>query len=101
MKDHQFQQLLAALCELTEAQRQILTAALSGRGELAEVTSMIEARFRTQACCPHCQSSEARPWGRASSVMIQKFVTTRGKLLNELLDLNHTRRINGAMHESW
>jgi hypothetical protein len=23
--------------------------------------------------------------------MIQKFVTTRGKLLNELLDLNHTR----------
>jgi hypothetical protein len=31
---------------------------------------------------------------RCTSVMIQKFVTTRGKLLNELLDLNHTRRIN-------
>jgi hypothetical protein len=27
-------------------------------------------------------------------VMIQKFVTTRGKLLNELLDLNHTSKIN-------
>jgi hypothetical protein len=26
--------------------------------------------------------------------MIQKFVTTRGKLLNELLDLNHTSKIN-------
>jgi transposase-like protein len=68
MKDHQFQQLLAALCELTEAQRQTLTASLSGRGELAEVTSMIEARFSTQVCCPHCQSSHARPWGRASGL---------------------------------
>jgi hypothetical protein len=29
--------------------------------------------------------------------MIQKFVTTGGKLLNELLDLNHTRRINGLV----
>jgi hypothetical protein len=26
--------------------------------------------------------------------MIQKFVTTRGKLLNELLDLNHASKIN-------
>ena len=38
---------------------------LSGHGDLAEVTSLIEARFAVQIICPHCQSNTVGSWGRA------------------------------------
>jgi hypothetical protein len=41
--------------------------------------------------------------GQNTSVMIQTFVTTRGSLQSELLDLNHTSRItlNPAVGQIW
>ena len=65
MDNLQFQQLIAELGELTEVQRQTIAAMLSGHGDLAEVTSLIEARFAVQAICPHCQSKNVGSWGRA------------------------------------
>jgi len=65
MDNLQFQQLIAELGELTEIQRQTMAAMLSGHGDLAEVTSLIEARFAVQAICPHCQSKNVGSWGRA------------------------------------
>ncbi len=65
MNGLEFQQLIASLGELTGPQRQAAAAVLSGHGELAEVTSLIEARFATQAPCPHCQSTNVGSWGRA------------------------------------
>ena len=65
MDNSQFQQLMADLGELTEVQRQAIAAMLSGRGDLAEVTSLIEARFAAQAICPHCQSANVGSWGRS------------------------------------
>jgi transposase-like protein len=65
MDNLQFQQLIAELGELTEVQRQTIAAMLSGHGDLAEVTSLIEARFAVQAICPHCQSTNVGSWGRA------------------------------------
>ena len=49
MDNLQFQQLIVELGELTEVQRQTIAAMLSGHGDLAEVTSLIEARFGVQA----------------------------------------------------
>ena len=60
-----FQQLIAMLGELNEDQRRTVAAMLSGDGDLAEVTSMIEARFATQVLCPHCRSANVGSWGRA------------------------------------
>jgi transposase-like protein len=65
MDSLQFQQLLAALSELTGVQRQTVAAMLSGHGDLAEVTSLIEARFSAQTVCPHCQSANVGSWGRS------------------------------------
>ena len=65
MDSLEFQQLIAVLGELSEDQRQTVAAIVSGRGDLAEVTSVIEARFATQVFCPHCQSSNVGSWGRA------------------------------------
>jgi len=65
MDSLQFQQLLAALSELTGVQRQTVAAMLSGHGDLAEVTSLIEARFALQVLCPHCQSKNVGSWGRS------------------------------------
>ena len=65
MESLQFQQLIAGLGELSEDQRQIVAALLSGRGDLAEVTSLIEARFAAQAICPQCQSKNVGSWGRS------------------------------------
>jgi transposase-like protein len=41
---------------------------LSGQGDLAVVTALIEARFGERAPCPHCQSMRVGPWGRASGL---------------------------------
>jgi transposase-like protein len=60
-----FQQLIAVLGELNEDQRQTVAAIISSDGDLAEVTSVIEARFATQALCPHCRSTNVGSWGRA------------------------------------
>ncbi len=65
MDSSQFQQLLADLGELTEVQRQAIATVLSGHGDLAEVTSLIEARFGAQAICPQCQSKNVGSWGRS------------------------------------
>ncbi len=65
MDNSQFQQLIADLGELTEVQRQAIAAVLSGHGDLAEVTSLIEARFASQAICPQCQSKNVGSWGRS------------------------------------
>lgn len=65
MDSSQFQQLIADLGGLTEDQRQIAAALLSGHGDLAEVTSLIEARFASQAICPQCQSKNVGSWGRS------------------------------------
>ena len=65
MDSSQFQQLIADLGGLTEDQRQIVAALLSGHGDLAEVTSLIEARFAAQAICPQCQSKNVGSWGRS------------------------------------
>ncbi len=65
MDSSQFQHLIADLGGLTEDQRQIAAALLSGPGGLAEVTSLIEARFAAQAICPHCQSKHVGSWGRS------------------------------------
>lgn len=62
MNSAKFQQLVAALGELTEAQRQTVASALSGRGSLVEVTSMIEARFSRGAQCPQCGSLNVGTW---------------------------------------
>ena len=61
----QFQHLIAALGELTEVQRQTAVAILCSPGELAEVTSVIEARFGAQILCPYCKSLNVGSWGRA------------------------------------
>ncbi|MGO9545351.1 MAG: hypothetical protein ACLPPF_11555, partial [Rhodomicrobium sp.] len=63
MDSFQFQQPIAALGELSEVQRQTVAALVSGHGDLAEVTSMIEARLGTQAVCP---TARARMWGRGA-----------------------------------
>jgi len=63
-----FQQLIGTLGELTEAQRQTVMAVVSGQGDLAVVTALIEARFGERAPCPHCQSMRVGPWGRASGL---------------------------------
>jgi len=60
-----FQQLIAMLGELNEDQRQTVAAIISSHGDLAEVTSVIEARFATQVLCLHCQSTNVGSWGRA------------------------------------
>jgi transposase-like protein len=65
MDSLQFQHLIAALGELTEVQRQTVAAILCGHGELAEVTSVIEARFGAQILCPYCKSMNVGSWGRA------------------------------------
>ena len=65
MDSLQFQHLIAALGELTEVQRQTVAAKLCGHGELAEVTSVIEARFGAQILCPYCKSMNVGSWGRA------------------------------------
>ena len=65
MNGLQFQQLIALFGELTDVQRRTAVAVLSGHGDLAEVTSLIEARFATQVLCPHCQSGNVGSWGRA------------------------------------
>ena len=65
MDSLKFQKLIATLGELTEDQRRTVAAMLSGHGDLAEVTSMIEARFATQVLCPHCRSTNVGSWGRA------------------------------------
>ena len=65
MDSQQFQQLIASLGELTEGQRRTVAAILSGHGDLAEVTSVIEARFGSQVRCPHCQATNVGSWGRA------------------------------------
>jgi transposase-like protein len=65
MDSLEFQQLIATLGELNKDQRQTVAAIVSGRGDLAEVTSVIEARFATQVFCPHCQSTDVGSWGRA------------------------------------
>ena len=63
-----FQHLIAALGELTMPQRQRVASALSGRGDVAEVASLIEARFSEGAQCPHCLSLNVGTWGRASGL---------------------------------
>ena len=65
MDSLKFQQLIAMLGELSEDQRQAVAALVCGRGDLAEVTSMIEARFATQAKCPYCESTDVGSWGRS------------------------------------
>jgi len=60
-----FQQLIASLGELSDDQRQTVAAMISGQGDLAEVTSMIEARFSAGVICPHCQSTNVGSWGRS------------------------------------
>ena len=65
MDSLEFQQLIAVLGELTGVQRQTVAAMLSGPGDLAEVTAMIEARFAAQVLCPHCQSRNIGSWGRS------------------------------------
>ena len=65
MDSLKFQQLIAGLGELNEDQRQTVAGIVSGHGDLAEVTSVIEARFATQVQCPHCQSTDVGSWGRS------------------------------------
>jgi len=65
MESREFQQLIAVLGELSEDQRQTVASIVSGHGDLAEVTSVIEARFATRLFCPHCQSANVGSWGRA------------------------------------
>jgi len=65
MDSLKFQQLIAVLGELNDDQRHAVAAIVSGHGDRAEVTSVIEARFATQVLCPHCQSTNVGSWGRA------------------------------------
>ena len=62
MDSLEFQRLIAVLGELTGVQPQTVAAMLSGDGDLAEVTAMIEARFAAQAVCPQCQSGNIGSW---------------------------------------
>jgi transposase-like protein len=63
MDSSKFQQLIAVLGELNEDQRQIVAAIVFGRGDLAEVTATIEARFAGPVFCLHCQSTDVGSWG--------------------------------------
>ncbi|TBV92329.1 IS1595 family transposase, partial [Azotobacter chroococcum] len=57
MKASQFTRWIAQLSNLSPEQREQLKACLSAPGSLAQ--DMIA----TPSSCPHCQSSELRPWG--------------------------------------
>jgi hypothetical protein len=60
----------------------------------------MSVRSSTGSCRSFRRAANGRRYPRIcrrARVMIQKFVTTRGKFLNELLDLNHTRRVNGLV----
>jgi transposase-like protein len=83
MNDTTFRHLIAALSELSASQRQSDSSMLSDRGDLAEVVSLIEARFSEGAQCPHCQSLEVGSWGRASGLMRYRCRTCR-KTFNAL-----------------
>ena len=81
MDSLEFERLIAVLGELTGVQRQTVAAMLSGDGDLAEVTAMIEARFAAQAVCPQCQSGNIGSWGRSCGLKRYRCLARRSHLL--------------------
>ncbi|GEM_PF-4997246 len=62
MKAIQFSRWISQLAALNSEQREQLKASLLARGPFP--ADMIA----TPSCCPHCQSSELRPWGSSGGL---------------------------------
>ena len=83
MDSLQFQHLIAALGELTEVQRQTVAAILCGHGELAEVTTVIEAVAKEKSATP-AQVSLAWVMARKPAIVPIPGCKTRAHLEDNL-----------------
>ena len=65
MRNEEFELFLSMVARLDVEQKQRLEAALSGGGDEAVVTELLEARLGPEPACPHCRAEGSRPWGRS------------------------------------
>jgi len=68
MKTVEFNNLLSKLNDLTDIEREKVTYALQRVGGEEKVINMIESRFKSQDCCPHCGSVEYHRHGHANNL---------------------------------
>lgn len=68
MKAVEFNDLLCQLNDLTDYEREKLSIALQRVGGEEKVINMIESRFKSQDCCPHCGSVEYHRHGHANNL---------------------------------
>ena len=54
MKTKDFQVFVEQLGDLSESQRQVVVAALKGKGSANDAIHLIERQFDADPCCGHC-----------------------------------------------
>ena len=67
MKTKDFQALVEQLGDLSESQRQVVVAALKGKGSATNAIRLIERQFDADPCCGHCGTLSLGKWGTAGN----------------------------------
>jgi transposase-like protein len=67
MKTPDFQAFVEQLGDLSEGQRQIVVAALKGKGSASDAICLIERQFETDPSCGHCGERAFGHWGTSGN----------------------------------
>lgn len=67
MKTKDFQAFVEQLGDLSESQRQVVVAALKGKGSATDAIRLIERQFAADPCCGHCGTLALGKWGTAGN----------------------------------
>jgi transposase-like protein len=67
MKTKDFQAFVEQLGDLSESQRQVVVAALKGKGSANDAIRLIERQFDADPCCGHCGTLSLGKWGTAGN----------------------------------
>ena len=67
MKTKDFQAFVEQLGDLSESQRQVVVAALKGKGSANDAIRLIERQFDADPCCGHCGTLALGKWGTAGN----------------------------------
>ena len=65
MKTKEFQEFVEQLGDLSESQRQVVIAALKGKGSANDAIRLNERQFDADPCCGHCGTCSLGKWGTA------------------------------------
>ena len=84
MKAQEFQAFVEQLGDLSESQRQVVTAALKGKGSASDAIRVIERQFETDPSCGHCGERSFRQWGTLGNGLKRYKCTCCGKTFTAL-----------------